>query len=377
MNIRRYIKLLVWVGGLVALAVLPGPAVRADEPTVHAVLFFSPSCPHCHTVMSEDIPPLMAQYGEQLDVVNVNVMTPTGRQLYQAALEEFQIPSHRVGVPALIIDDVVLVGAGEIPTQFPNLIETYLEQGGVGLPAVPGLAEAVEASREQQRAAEAQPPDTAPAEATTVAGAPADDPLTIDDGQADGVGAKLARDPVGNTLALVVLVGMVAMVGYTSTALRRPASASAPGWHAWAIPLLCLVGAGVAGYLAFVETTQATAVCGPVGDCNTVQQSPYARLFGVLPVGVLGLVGYAAIALAWGVGRFGQRRAADVAWLALFVLALLGTLFSIYLTFLEPFVIGATCAWCLASAIIMTALLWLALPHGKQALARLRQSGVA
>jgi uncharacterized membrane protein len=319
----------------------------------------------------------MAQYGEQLDVVNVNVMTPTGRQLYQAALEEFQIPSHRVGVPALIIDDVVLVGAGEIPTQFPNLIETYLEQGGVGLPAVPGLAEAVEASREQQRAAEAQPPDTAPAEATTVAGAPADDPLTIDDGQADGVGAKLARDPVGNTLALVVLVGMVAMVGYTSTALRRPASASAPGWHAWAIPLLCLVGAGVAGYLAFVETTQATAVCGPVGDCNTVQQSPYARLFGVLPVGVLGLVGYAAIALAWGVGRFGQRRAADVAWLALFVLALLGTLFSIYLTFLEPFVIGATCAWCLASAIIMTALLWLALPHGKQALARLRQSGVA
>ena len=31
-----------------------------------------------------------------------------------------------------------------------------------------------------------------------------------------------------------------------------------------------------------------------------------------------------------------------------------GVLFSIYLTFLEPFVIGATCAWCITSAIIMT-----------------------
>jgi len=45
--------------------------------------------------------------------------------------------------------------------------------------------------------------------------------------------------------------------------------------------------------------------------------------------------------------------------LARFGLAAGGTLFSIYLTFLEPFVIGATCAWCLTSAIIMTALLWL------------------
>ena len=31
-----------------------------------------------------------------------------------------------------------------------------------------------------------------------------------------------------------------------------------------------------------------------------------------------------------------------------------GLIFSIYLTFLEPFVIGATCAWCLTSAILMT-----------------------
>ena len=36
-----------------------------------------------------------------------------------------------------------------------------------------------------------------------------------------------------------------------------------------------------------------------------------------------------------------------------------GVLFSVCLTFLEPFVIGATCAWCLSSAVIMTLLLLL------------------
>jgi len=38
----------------------------------------------------------------------------------------------------------------------------------------------------------------------------------------------------------------------------------------------------------------------------------------------------------------------------MFLFSMFGLLFFIYLTFLEPFVIGATCAWCISSAIIMT-----------------------
>jgi uncharacterized membrane protein len=45
----------------------------------------------------------------------------------------------------------------------------------------------------------------------------------------------------------------------------------------------------------------------------------------------------------------------------------IGTIFSIYLTFLEPFVIGATCAWCLTSAIIMTILMLLTVSPAKAA----------
>jgi len=50
--------------------------------------------------------------------------------------------------------------------------------------------------------------------------------------------------------------------------------------------------------------------------------------------------------------------AALAGW-ALVGLTLIGTLFSMYLTFLEPFVIGATCAWCLTSAVILTLLMLL------------------
>ena len=139
------------------------------------------------------------------------------------------------------------------------------------------------------------------------------------------------------------------------------------------IPVLCFVGLVVAGYLSYVETTQSTAICGPVGDCNTVQQSPYAHLFGLLPIGILGLVGYIAILVAWTISRSNHERLADIASLGLLIMTFLGTLFSIYLTFLEPFVIGATCAWCLGSAVIMTALLWLSIPPAKSALVSLNQ----
>jgi uncharacterized membrane protein len=58
--------------------------------------------------------------------------------------------------------------------------------------------------------------------------------------------------------------------------------------------------------------------------------------------------------------------------LALLVMSLFGTLFSIYLTFLEPFVIGATCMWCVTSAIIMTLLMWLTTGPATAAISELR-----
>jgi uncharacterized membrane protein len=106
-----------------------------------------------------------------------------------------------------------------------------------------------------------------------------------------------------------------------------------------------------------VETQAVSAVCGPVGDCNAVQSSPYARLFGVLPVGILGLAGYLGILLAWSWRRLRPTGLSRRAPAAIFAMALFGTLFSVYLTYLEPFVIRAVCIWCLTSAVLITLLL--------------------
>jgi uncharacterized membrane protein len=109
----------------------------------------------------------------------------------------------------------------------------------------------------------------------------------------------------------------------------------------------------VAGYLAYIETQAVAAICGPVGDCNTVQTSAYAKLFGI-PIGVIGMVAYAAMLAVWVWGR--ARDHGLPRWLLLAMTAF-GVAFSIYLTYLEIFVIRAVCMWCLTSAVIMTALL--------------------
>jgi uncharacterized membrane protein len=120
-----------------------------------------------------------------------------------------------------------------------------------------------------------------------------------------------------------------------------------------------VIGLMSAVYMASVELTRSTAVCGPIGDCNMVHASKYAQVFGI-PVGVLGVAGYLAILGCWLVSRRASATMAHAGQLGLFVLAFGGTVFSAYLTILEPFVIGATCGWCLGSALTMAAILTLA-----------------
>jgi len=357
--------------------------VAADTPVVRAVMFYSPSCGHCHYVISEVLPPLMEKHGEQFEIVGVNTADPGGQALYQAAIAQFNIPPERMGVPTLIIGDIVLVGSGEIPEQLPGLIEDYLAAGGIDWPAVPGLAEAL-----AQSAATTEPetplpeqdtplptaPATAAVEATPVAEATAPviipGVITADEDWF----TRFARDPLGNSISVLVLIGMLISVLYQGLALARtPIEAAQQRWS-WAIPPLVVLGLIVAGYLAYVETQQVAAVCGPVGDCNAVQQSEFALLFGFLPIAVLGLIGYIGIGVAWAVARFGSGLWVHLAKLALVGMAWFGIAFSIYLTFLEPFVIGATCVWCLTSALVMTLLFWLIAPLARPALAAVRAS---
>jgi uncharacterized membrane protein len=125
--------------------------------------------------------------------------------------------------------------------------------------------------------------------------------------------------------------------------------------------MFIIIGIGVAGYLSYVETQSVEAICGPVGDCNAVQQSRYAKLFDVLPVGVLGLLGYISLLAAWLARRF-MPALEKPASIVFFGMAFFAVIFSLYLTYLEPFVIKAVCIWCLTSAVIVTLLLLLGTP---------------
>ncbi len=113
-----------------------------------------------------------------------------------------------------------------------------------------------------------------------------------------------------------------------------------------AVAGLILLGIGVSGYLTYVHYADIDPVCaGGSGGCHTVQASKYAELLGV-PVAVIGLAGYLGLAATLLIpGELG--RAMGMA------LALIGAGFSLYLTYLELFVIDAICQWCVASAVIM------------------------
>jgi len=96
----------------------------------------------------------------------------------------------------------------------------------------------------------------------------------------------------------------------------------------------------------------------------------------VVPVGVLGALGYVAMSVLWFAGTRAPGRTARAARICIWCFALGGAVFSGYLTFLEPFVIGASCAWCLASAVIVTLMLLAVTPAVRLDLEALRTRGV-
>lgn len=144
--------------------------------------------------------------------------------------------------------------------------------------------------------------------------------------------------------------------------------ASAPPTNRMVVALLALVGLFVALYLwAHNAGLTGPIVCG-IGDCATVQSSPYARI-GPVPVSAIGVVGYLSLMSLAFAGIQPSHRASRVIGSLLLGGTTLGVVFSAYLTYLEAAVIHAWCQYCVASAIIMTLLFVSTLPE----LARLRK----
>ncbi|MEO8335637.1 MAG: vitamin K epoxide reductase family protein [bacterium] len=119
--------------------------------------------------------------------------------------------------------------------------------------------------------------------------------------------------------------------------------------------LIALAGIFVALYLTLYKLGYIGTLACAVGSCETVQTSKWATFLG-FPVAMWG-VGYyiavLAISIAGLMPAMAERRGVSV---LLVGMTGVGLLFSLWLTYLELFVIDAICQWCVISAILATAL---------------------
>jgi uncharacterized membrane protein len=115
-----------------------------------------------------------------------------------------------------------------------------------------------------------------------------------------------------------------------------------------AIVAVAVIGLGIAAYLTYIHYAGLHPLCLASGGCEKVQSSHWSKLAGI-PVATIGLVGYAGILATLLVP--GETGLAGCA-----LIALVGFGFSAYLTYVELFRIHAVCQWCVASAVLMTAL---------------------
>ena len=374
---------------LLLLGLTVGTASAQDPPRVRAILFYSPTCQHCHKVITQDLPPLFDQYGDQLYILGIDVTTQIGQEFFVTVLEQIEF-TESAGVPFLLIGDVVMIGSEQIPAELPPLIEESLAGDGIAWTDVPAVQEFlftqgiidadgndVYVETQEEQATEEptavptetpedtpQPTETDTPQPTEIIPSPTaediskeDAGFTVLDESGSGIETgtmldRFNRDKIANGIAVVVLLIMIGVVVWIG--IQFMSAATPKPWPNWILPVLLLIGVGIAIYLSLIEVSGDEAICGPVGDCNAVQQSEYSKVFGVLPVAVLGMLGYLAIGASWLVSLKTTGKLQFYAKMAMFLIALFGLLFFIYLTFLEPFVIGATCAWCISSAIIMT-----------------------
>ena len=326
-------RILVVMIGLLLAAVWVLPVAAATNPVVQSVYLYTPDNPVCKQVTLEVLPNLRAKYGAQLELNLLDISSGKGAAVYQTLAQKYNLPAGSQSGPVVLVGDKALSGLDDIRAHYDELLAAGIQAGGVKLPDVNGLKEAL-------------------SEDTTQFGENTGNTIS-------------ATDATANNLAVVILILMVGLVfwqvfrrDWRNIQIKQYHKNFVPQTARW-IPWLVAIGLIISCYLSYVELTANTAFCGPLGDCNAVQRSDYARILGILPVGVLGVLGNLCILGGWTFRYYGPQKLRLLASWALAGFAAFGICFSIYLTFLEPFVIHATCAWCLGSALVMSMLFWL------------------
>lgn len=119
--------------------------------------------------------------------------------------------------------------------------------------------------------------------------------------------------------------------------------------------LVSLAGLFVATYLSLFKLGYIGTLACSIGSCETVQMSRWATFLGA-PVAVWGVGFYLAVLVVALAGLGASLADSERPSQLLVAMTGFGTLFSIWLTGLELFVIHAICTYCVVSAVLVTIL---------------------
>lgn len=122
-------------------------------------------------------------------------------------------------------------------------------------------------------------------------------------------------------------------------------------WRYVVAALLSLVGLADAVYLTIEDLTGASLRCSVISGCSEVLASPYAHI-GRLPLAAIGAAAYFTVFSLTILAAFGYRFAAPVLRVGV------GLMFvtTLWLLYLQAFVIHHFCQYCLLSALVTTCL---------------------
>jgi uncharacterized membrane protein len=131
------------------------------------------------------------------------------------------------------------------------------------------------------------------------------------------------------------------------TPARRPSTAVAklPFFAA----ALALIGLADAVYLTIKHYTAEPVPCSIIEGCEQVLTSSYAEISGI-PLAMFGAAAYFAAFFLAILAAFGNRRT----WTLFGVQISLMMIFTVWLVYLQAYVIGAFCQFCLLSALTTT-----------------------
>jgi len=120
----------------------------------------------------------------------------------------------------------------------------------------------------------------------------------------------------------------------------------------WAALAAATVGLLVSIYMTIYKLTNNDAMCLGSGGCSYINASRYSEVGG-FPVSAIGMIGFLALMGALLLEKRFQFFAENGPMLE-FGMSLMGVLYSIYLTYLELYVIRHICPFCVTSAIAIS-----------------------